>query len=305
MSVDGSSRAVFAALFANLGIAASKFAAAAVTGSGSMLAEAVHSLADTGNQVLLLVGGRKAQNAPTPVHPFGFGRERYFWSFAVAIVLFTLGGAFALLEGVEKLRHPHAVAATGWALGVLALAIALEALSLRTAVRESNRVRGNATWLQFIRRAKVPELPVVLLEDVGALVGLALALAAVLLTRLTGDTTFDALGTLSIGVLLCTIALVLAREMKSLLIGEAAAPEVEARIAQALRDSPSVRHVIYIRTQHLGPEELLVAAKLEFDGALSMPGLAAAIDAAEAAVRAQVPAARYLFVEPDVKRAAG
>lgn len=302
MAAEGTTRAVLAALLANLGIAASKLAAAAFSGSGAMLAEAVHSIADTGNQVLLLIGRHRARSAPTAAHPFGFGRERYFWSFAVAMLLFTLGGAFAMIEGVRKLLHPHRVGSTGWALAVLGVAAVLESLSLRTAVREANRLRGGASWPEFVRRAKVPEIPVVLLEDTGALLGLAIALVCIVLTRVTGNTAFDAGGSLLIGALLCAIALLLAREMKSLLIGEAADPAVEARIQRALRSSGAVRDVIHIRTEHVGPDQLLVAAKVEFDAALSVGELTGAIDAVEAAVRAQVPSARFLFVEPGAKR---
>jgi cation diffusion facilitator family transporter len=225
MSTGGSTRAILAALLANLGIAIAKFVGFLFTGSSSMLAESVHSVADTGNQVLLLVGGRRAQLVATRQHPFGFGRERFFWAFVVSIVLFTLGSGFALYEGIEKLLHPHELESAGWAIAILLVAIALEGFSFRTAVREARPLKGSSSWVRFIRRSKQPELPVVLLEDSGALVGLVLALSAVGLTIATGNPRWDGVGTTCIGVLLGAIAIVLAVEMKSLLIGESATAE--------------------------------------------------------------------------------
>jgi cation diffusion facilitator family transporter len=298
----GSTRAIAAAFLANLGIALAKFVAFAVTGAASMMAEAVHSVADTGNQGLLFLGGRRARKPATGQHPFGFGRERFFWSFVVAVVLFTGGGLFALLEGVEKLRHPHELESPIWAVGTLAVAIVLEALSLRTAVRESREAKGDLPWSKFIRHAKVPELPVVLLEDTGALLGLAFALVGVGLAEVTGNPRFDALGSVAIGILLALIAYVLAMEMKSLLIGEAADPAVQRRICEALEGSAGILRVIHLRTEHLGPDDLLVVAKIAVDGAAPSADTAALIDRAEAAVRAQVPEARLMFLEPDVDR---
>jgi cation diffusion facilitator family transporter len=299
---DGSTRAIVAAFLANLGIALAKFVAFAVTGAASMLAEGVHSIADTGNQGLLFLGGRRARKPPTPQHPFGFGRERYFWSFVVAVVLFTAGSLFALLEGVEKLRHPHELEGWQWAVGTLAVAFVLEAFSLRTAVRESRALKGELPWSGFIRHAKVPELPVVLLEDTGALVGLAFALVGVGLAEVTGNPRFDALGSIAIGLLLAVIAFVLAVEMKSLLIGEAAAPAVQARICSALEGTDGVGRVIHLRTEHLGPEDLIVVAKIAVDPGMPAAETAQLIDRAEAAVRADVPEARLIFLEPDVDR---
>jgi cation diffusion facilitator family transporter len=299
---DGSSRAIAAAFLANLGIALAKFVAFAVTGAASMLAEAVHSIADTGNQGLLFLGGRKAQKPPTRQHPFGFGRERYFWSFVVAVVLFTAGSLFALSEGVGKLRHPHELESGLWAVGTLLVAFALEAFSLRTAVRESRELKGELRWAEFIRFAKVPELPVVLLEDTGALLGLAFALAGVGLAEVTGNPRFDAVGSIAIGLLLAAIAFVLAVEMKSLLIGEAATPAVQGRICAALEGTAGIIRVIHLRTEHLGPEDLLVVAKIAVDPAMLSGETAAVIDRAEAAVRAEVPEARLMFLEPDVDR---
>jgi cation diffusion facilitator family transporter len=304
VSAAGGRRAIIAAFFANLGIAIAKFIGFAFTGAASMLAEAVHSVADTSNQGLLLLGGARARRQPTPEHPFGYGRERYFWSFVVALVIFTLGSMFALYEGEEKLRHPHELESAGWAVGILAIAIVFEIFSLRTAIQESNHVRGDQSWWAFIRRSKVPELPVVLLEDIGALIGLVLALVGVSVAEITGNPRWDAAGSIAIGVLLGFIAITLIVEMKSLLIGESASPGVLAAIVQTIETTPRVRRVIHMRTQHLGPEELLVAAKLELDPELTVPELAKAIDAVEASVRTAVPEARVIYLEPDMARAA-
>jgi cation diffusion facilitator family transporter len=295
-------RAIIAALLANLGIAISKFVAFLVTGASSMLAEAIHSVADSGNQVLLLVGGKRAARAATPQHPFGFGRDRYIYSFIVAIVLFSVGGLFAIYEGVHKLMHPEELSSPGWAIGVLLVAIVLEGFSLRTAVKETAAVKrpGENYW-QFIRQARQPELPVILLEDVGALTGLALALLGVGLAALTGNGIFDGLGTVCIGVLLVVIAAILAVETKSLLIGESATPEVQRRIAEALEDGSGLS-VIHMRTQHLGPEELLVAAKIAVRHDDTAASIARAIDDAEARIRAAVPIARVIYLEPDLRR---
>jgi cation diffusion facilitator family transporter len=299
----GSGRAIVAALLANLGIALVKFVSFLITGSSAMLAEAVHSVADTGNQGLLLLGGRRAAREPDPTHPFGYGRERYFWAFVVAIVLFSLGSLFAIYEAIHKLQHPEPIESPAWALGTLLIAMALESFSFRTAVHESKPLKRDLGWFEFIRRSKTPELPVVLLEDFGALVGLAFAFVAITTSVITHDGVYDGLGSLVIGLLLGAIAIVLAIEMKSLLMGETAEPEVEERIRDALTTAPSVHEVIWLRTQHLGPDELLVAAKVEFDLSLTVVELAGAIDVAEADVRAAVPSATYLFIEPDVRRA--
>jgi cation diffusion facilitator family transporter len=303
VSADGGRKAIIAAFFANLGIAIAKFIGFFLTGAASMLAEAVHSVADTSNQGLLLLGGRRARRRPTAEHPFGYGRERYFWAFVVALVIFTLGSMFALFEGEEKLRHPHELESVGVAVAILTVAIVFESFSLRTAVRESNHVKGDQSWWSFIRHSKVPELPVVLLEDIGALVGLVFALAGVGLAEVTGNARWDAAGSIAIGVLLAVIAITLIIEMKSLLIGESASPKVIATIASTIESTPGVRRLIHMRTQHLGPDELLVAAKLELDADLTVPQLATAIDAVEVAVRATVPEARVIYLEPDMARA--
>jgi cation diffusion facilitator family transporter len=296
-------KAVIAALLANAGIAVAKFVGFVITGSASMLAEAIHSVADSGNQGLLLLGGKRARRKADLHHPFGYGRERYFWAFIVALVLFSLGGAFAIFEGIEKIRHPHEVESPEVAIGILLFAILLEGFSFRTAIKEAAKIRGDAGWWQFIRRSKNPELPVVLLEDLGALVGLVFALAAVTATIVTDDSLWDGIGTLNIGVLLTVIAVILAIEMKSLLIGESASPDDEKAIRGAIEGSPSVRRLIHMRTEHLGPDELLVAAKLEFDGTLSFPDVARAVDDTEARLREAVPAAKIVYIEPDVHRA--
>ncbi|MEA2686662.1 MAG: hypothetical protein QOE93_1857 [Actinomycetota bacterium] len=299
---EGSRKAIIAAFFANLGIAAAKFVGFALTGASSMLAEAVHSMADSTNQGLLLLGGNRARRHADAEHPFGYGRERYFWSFVVALVIFSLGSLFALFEGYEKMRHPHKLESVAVAVGILVVAIALEGYSLRTAVKESLHVKGDQSWWKFIRHAKIPELPVVLLEDLGAEIGLMFALAGIGLAELTGNSRFDAVGTLAIGVLLAVIAVILMVEMKGLLIGEAAVPAVVSRIRTTMAADPCVRRVIHLRTEHLGPDELLVAAKLELDANLEFREVAEAIDRVEAAVRAVVPEARVMYIEPDVGR---
>ncbi|MEE4544231.1 cation transporter [Streptomyces sp. V4-01] len=300
MSASGGTKAIVAALSANLAIAAAKFVAFAFSGSSSMLAEGVHSVADSGNQALLLIGGKKATRAANEEHPFGYGRERYVYAFLVSIVLFSVGGMFALYEGYEKIRHPHAIDHWYWPVGVLAFAIVAEGSSFRTAIKESNHTRGQHSWIEFIRRAKAPELPVVLLEDFGALIGLALALAGVGISLATDDGIWDGVGTLCIGTLLICIALVLAAETKSLLIGEGAHPESAARIRDAIVDGDTVTGVIHMRTLHLGPEELLVAAKIAVRHDDSATEVARAIDAAEARIRAAEPFSRVIYLEPDI-----
>ena len=302
MSAEGSTKAIVAALVANVGIAIGKFIAFLLTGAASMLAESIHSVADSSNQGLLLLGGKRGRRAADAQNPFGHGRERYFWSFVVALVLFTLGGAFALYEGVQKLIHPHEVDDIRIAVGVLVLAIFLETYSFRTAIVESRHVKGDQTWWRFIRTSRSPELPVVLLEDAGALIGLVLALAAVVTASVTGNSDFDAYGTISIGVLLLVIAIFLMIEMKGLLIGETARPEEEAAIRRAVESSLSVRRVIHMRTQHLGPEDILVGIKVDLEPHLDVAGVATAINEAETAVRKAVPMVKIVYVEPDVSR---
>lgn len=300
MSASGGTKAIVAALAANLAIAVAKFVAYLFSGSSSMLAESVHSLADSGNQGLLLLGGKKAQREATPQHPFGYGRERYIYAFLVSIVLFSVGGMFAIYEGYEKIKDPHAIEAWYWPVGVLVFAIIAESFSFRTAIKESNEVRGGLTWTQFVRRAKAPELPVVLLEDLGALVGLVLALAGVGLALGTGNGVWDGIGTLCIGVLLIVIAIVLAAETKSLLLGESAGVDDVRKIEAAVVDGDTVTRLIHMRTLHLGPEELLVAAKIAVRHDETATEVANAINAAEERIRAAVPIARVIYLEPDI-----
>jgi cation diffusion facilitator family transporter len=288
-------------LAANAGIALAKFVGFLITGSSSILAESVHSLADTSNQGLLLIGRKRARREATEEHPFGYGRDRYFYAFVVALLLFSLGSVFALYEGAHKLHSPEEISSPVVAVGILIVAIVLEGLSFRTAVRESRALKGSGSWWRFIRQSKSPELPVVLLEDTGALVGLAFALVGVGLAVLTGDPVWDAIGTLGIGLLLGAIAIILILETKSLLIGEGSGPEELRTICTAMVGR-GVDRVIHLRTQYLGPDELLVAAKIAVPATMSTPELARAIDEAQARVRGAVPAARIIYLEPDLDR---
>ncbi|MFG3339529.1 cation diffusion facilitator family transporter [Glycomyces sp. NPDC048151] len=304
MSAEGGTKAIVAALLANTGIAVSKFIAAGITGSASMLAEGVHSVADASNQVLLLIGGKASRKAASPAHPFGYGRERYIYAFIVSIVLFSIGGVYALYEGFHKLGERdshHGLENALVAVIVLVLAIILESFSLRTAVKESNAVRGKQTWVQFIKGSRSPELPVILLEDIGALVGLILALFGVSLSWITGDILFDALGTMSIGVLLVLIAIVLAIEIRSMLIGESATLEDIDAIKTAINDGEG-SSLIHLKTLHVGPDELLVAAKVGIGESATGQEVASQIDAAEARIRAAVPKAKIIYIEPDIPR---
>jgi cation diffusion facilitator family transporter len=298
----GGSKAIVAALGANLAIAVAKLVGFSITGSSSMAAEAVHSFADSGNQVLLLVGGKRSRRDADERHPFGYGRDRYFYAFVVALVLFSLGSLFAVYEGIDKIRHPHELESASVAIGILLFAILAEAFSFKTAISEALPLKGSASWWEFIRRAKAPELPVVLLEDLAALIGLVLALLGVSLALITEDPVWDGIGTLAIGVLLGLVAIILAVEMKGLLIGEAASGEAVDAILTALVDGTSVLRVIHIKTLHLGPDELLVAAKIAVAPSLTLPEVALAIDAAEARVRAVEPLARQMYLEPDLDR---
>lgn len=301
MSANGGTKAIIAALLANVGIAITKFIAFLLTSSSSMLAESIHSVADSGNQALLLLGGKRAKRAATPQHPFGYGRERYIYAFIVSIVLFSLGGLFALYEAWHKAADPHPITSWQWVpVTVLLAAIVMEGFSFRTAIKESNHTRGNQSWVNFIRRAKAPELPVVLLEDFGALVGLVLALFGVGMTLITGNGMWDAAGTAMIGVLLVIIAIVLAIETKSLLLGEGADPGEVATIERAVTDGPEVERIIHMKTLYLGPEELMVAAKIGVPAWESAEELARGINAVEARIRAAVPIARVIYLEPDI-----
>jgi cation diffusion facilitator family transporter len=305
MSATGGGKAILAAFLANLGIAVAKFVAWFFSGSASMLAEGIHSVADSGNQLLLMLGGRRARRQADQEHPFGYGRERYVYAFVVAIILFSVGGLFSLFEGIGKITDPHELDNVWLAVLVLAIAIVLESFSLRTAIRESrpHKQKGES-WLAFIRHAKAPELPVVLLEDVAALTGLVFALLGVGLAWVTGNPLFDAIGTLMIGALLILVALALGVETKSLLVGEGASPADLRRIVDAVEADPDVERVIHLRTLYLGPDELLVAAKLAFRADRPLSTVAADIDAVERSIRAAVPIARVIYLEPDVYRPA-
>jgi cation diffusion facilitator family transporter len=303
MSASGGGKAIIAAFLANMGIALAKFIAWFISGSASMLAEAIHSVADSGNQLLLLLGGRRAKRSADREHPFGYGRERYVYAFVVSIILFSVGGLFSIYEGVEKLTHPHEVTNYWVPIIVLVVAIVLESFSLRTAVKESNHVRGRGqSWVSFVRHAKAPELPVVLLEDVGALIGLVFALFGVGMTAITHNPLFDALGTLMIGTLLIVIAIVLGIETKSLLVGEGATVADHDRIVSAITDGGEIEKIIHIKTLYLGPDELLVAAKLGFSSDKPLAAVAADIDRIELRVREAVPTARVIYLEPDIYR---
>jgi cation diffusion facilitator family transporter len=299
----GSRRAIIAAFLANLGIALSKFAAFALTGAASMLAEAIHSLADTGNQGLLMLGGKRSLRPADEEHPFGYGTLRYFWAFVVALVLFSVGGLFAIFEGIEKLLNPHELEDPRIAIGVLLLSVVLESFSLRTAMRESREERRGKSIYQFVRRTKIPELAVVVLEDIGALIGLTFALIGVTLASVLDESRWDAAGSLAIGVLLVVIAIVLAIEMASLLVGEAATPEVVEKIRGILAGHPDVVRVIALRTQHVGPDDIMVNTKLEFDPTLTVARLSDVVNEIEVELRTAEPKAHTIFIEPDVFRA--
>lgn len=306
MAGGGSTKAIIAAFFANLGIAIAKLIGFFVTGSASMLAESIHSGADTTNQALLLLGGKQSKQKASRTHQFGYGRERYFWSFVVALVLFSLGGLFAIFEGIEKIRHPHDVDNLTVAIVILALGIVLEGWSLRTAIVESLKVKGpDQSWWDFIRDARMPELPVVLLEDLGAMAGLVIALSAVVTASVTDNPVWDGWGTLVIGLLLFAIAAILAREMKSLLIGEGLTNAAQQTVIDLIEQHEHVAELLELRSQHMGPETVLIAANIRFDAGLDQPGLAAAIDDIEARLRSMLPHKLFVYLEPDLHGTVG
>ena len=303
MAASGSTKAVITALFANLGIAVAKFVGWVLTGSSSMLAESVHSVADTSNQALLLLGGKRAQRKASEVHQFGYGRVRYVYAFIVSIILFTLGGLFALYEAWHKFSDPHPITAWKWVpIVVLLVAMVLEAMALRTAVIEANHVRGKTPLAKFVRTSRSPELPVILLEDTGALLGLVFGLFGISMTLITGDGRWDAIGSAAIGILLVVIAVFLAKEMKSMLVGESALPEHQDAIEAAI-PGDGVTSVIHMRTLHLGPDEILVTAKIEMDRDDDAEAVATAIDGAQVRIRAAVPLKTTIYLEPDLRRA--
>jgi len=302
VSTEGGTKAVIAALLSNVGIAISKFVAFFLTGSSSMLSEAIHSVADSGNQLLLLLGGHRAKRKADKEHQFGFGRVRFVYGFVVAIVLFIVGGLFAVYEGIHKIQHPDELTDPAIAIGVLLIAMVLEGLSLRTAVGEANKSKGKRSLPRFVRDARQPELPVVLLEDFGALIGLTFALIGVGASVITGNGVWDGIGSTMIGLLLLVIAVFLATEMSSMLVGESAVSEDQERIRKVLENTPDVDRVIHLKTLHMGPDDLLVAAKIAVDRADSAALIARAIDAAERRVRDEVPTATYIYLEPDLDR---
>lgn len=302
MSTEGGMRAVIAALLANLGIALSKFVAFAFTGSSSMLSEAIHSVADSGNQVLLLIGNKRSKQKADDRHNFGYGRRRYVYGFIVSVVLFLVGGVFSLYEGFHKFTHPEELKDAWIAFLVLGVAIVLESLSFRTAIKEANHARGDRSFPRFLKDTRQPELPVILLEDAGALLGLVLALLGVSMAVITGDARWDGVGAMGVGLLLVVIAVFLSMEMAAMLVGESALPEEVAAISAALASSPGVKRVIHLRTVHVGPDELLVAAKIAVSHSATGAEIAQDIDQAEAILRAAVPTATYVFLEPDLDR---
>ena len=299
MAATGGTKTIITAFIANLTIAVAKFIGFMITSSSAMLAEAVHSFADTSNQALLLLGKKRSQKLPSAERPFGYGRERFFWAFVVSIVLFSLGSMYAIYEGIDKIRHPHEIESLWWALAILLFAMCMEAYAFRTAVNESRHYKGSHSWRSFIRRSRIPELPVVLLEDFGALTGLVFAFVCVLIADTTGNAIWDGIGTLSIGILLGLIAIILAIETKSLLIGEGALPEQATKIESAISGSPHVVRLIDLRTEYLGPETLLVAAKIEFRDDASSSGISNAVDAVEHEIRSVEPIAKIIYLEPD------
>ncbi|MCX6403648.1 MAG: cation diffusion facilitator family transporter [Actinobacteria bacterium] len=300
MSTEGGIKAVLAALVANVGIAISKFVAFLLTGSSSMLSESVHSLADSGNQVLLLVGNRHSKRTTTEKHQFGYGRVRYIYGFIVAIVLFVIGGIFSLYEGIHKVQNPEEVSNSTIALAVLTVAVILESFSLRTALREVNAIRGKRTLWQFVRAARQPELPVIVLEDIGALLGLIFAFIGVGISAITKNSQWDGMGAIAVGLLLVVIAVILTIEMTSMLVGESALSEDIDAIEKALQSASIVQKVIHLRTLYVGPDELLVACKIAVSSEQSGAILSSGIDEAEKLIRASVPHARYIFIEPDI-----
>jgi len=306
MSASGGTKAILAALAANLGIAVTKFVAFLLTSSSSMLAESIHSVADSGNQLLLIVGGRRSRRRATPEHPFGFGPERYIYAFIVSVVLFSVGGVFALYEGYHKISHPEPIESWQWVpVVVLLVAVGLESASFRTAIRETNKLRGDVSWLRFIRRSKAPELPVVLLEDFAALIGLVFALFGVCMTLATGNGVWDGIGTVAIGALLVGVALFLAVETKSLLVGESATSEHTEAIRRAILSGSEVLGIIHLRTMHLGPEELLITVKVAVEHDDTALHVARSIDAIERRIRDAVPLSCVIYIEPDIARSAG
>jgi cation diffusion facilitator family transporter len=297
-----STRAILFALGANLAIAVAKGAAAFFSGSGAMLAETVHSLADCGNQLLLLLGMRQARREPTPEYPLGHGKAIYFWSFLVAVMLFTVGGMFSLYEGLHKLQQPEPLRQWWWAVGVLVFAIAAEAVSMRACLQEVDKVRSGRSLWQWFRDSRQAELVVIFGEDLAALLGLTFALVAVLLAVATGNPLWDALGTITIGALLIVVAVFVAIEVKAMLIGQSVDPERQAQMCRFLEDRDEIGRVISLITLQLG-NEAMVSVQAEMREELSARELVMQINRVERAFKGRFPEVRWSFFEPDIKLA--
>jgi cation diffusion facilitator family transporter len=308
VSDHGSKKVVLLALAANFGIATAKFVAFLLTASSAMLAETIHSLADTGNQLLLLLGMKRASKPPDDRHEFGYKMESYFWSFIVAIMLFSLGGLFAIYEGVHKVHEIKAALAAGRptemenpavAIAVLVVSVALEGWSWIAATRHVNELRGEQGLVGFIEDSKSTEIIVIWMEDTGALIGLAFALIGVGLALATGNPMWDVYSTFAIGVLLVVIAFFVARETKSLLIGEAATKESQDLIKKLVSETEGIESLMSMRSMQLGEDEFLVALKIQWRAGLPVEVVSRHTNDLESRIRAAVPRARYIFVEPD------
>ena len=297
-SSGNSTRAILFALGANFAIAIAKGVAAAVTGSGAMLAETVHSLADCGNQLLLLLGMKQSRQPPSPEYPLGQGRAIYFWSFLVAVMLFTVGGVFSLYEGLHKLQHPEPIRQWWWAAGVLVFGMIVEGISLRACIQEINKGRDGRSLWRWFRDSRQSELLVIFGEDMAAMVGLAMALAAILLTVATGNPMWDAVGTLGIGVLLVVVAVLVAIEVKAMLIGQGIEPKQQIRMRKFLDDRPEVERVINLITMQMG-DDALVSVQAVMTEQQDAMVLTRQITAVERALKEQFPEVRWSFFEPE------
>ncbi len=297
-----STRAILFALGANFAIAAAKGVAAFFTGSSAMLAETVHSLADCGNQLLLLLGLKQAKLPPSPDYPLGYGKAIYFWSFLVAVMLFTVGGMFSLYEGIHKLQHPEPLRQWWWAAGVLVFGIVAEAVSMRACLHEVNKARGNRTLWQWFRESRQAELVVIFGEDLAALLGLVFALFAVMMSVITGNPLWDAVGTVAIGALLIVVAVFVAIEVKAMLIGQSVDPARQQQIRAFLDGRPEIARVISVITLQLG-NEVLVSVQAQMREEHSVAGLTDQINTVERALKQSFPEVRWSFFEPDRKTA--
>ena len=297
-SHDSTIRAILYAFLANFGIALAKSWAAWLTGSGSMLAEAIHSYADTGNQVLLYLGLKQSQRPPDNEHPLGYGKLSYFWSFIVALVLFTLGGLFSIYEGYHKFSHPEPLSQVWVAIVVLVLAVILEGFSLFGALREIRKVRGNRPFRDWLKHTRNSELVVVLGEDIGAQLGLLLALGFLVLAAITGNPMYDALGSMCIGVVLLVISVFIASRVKSLLVGRSADPEVQEIIDSVIREQDGIDGVYNTITIQYGPDTML-AVKVKIRDDLNVNAAVARINALERELKVRIPNLKWCFVEPD------